>query len=128
VSSNPQVSQSSVPAAGEGSNIQDVNSPKFQKRMDIAQYLQDELDQELAKRVEIAKDPRFVNKNITMKHLDINFRKKNLTLPSVKDDFEKDIIQYYLDYPQAFHKHGKQNAPGNTLISDLINHLRNNRD
>jgi hypothetical protein len=76
-SSNPQVGQSSVPAAGEGSNIQDVNSPKFQKRMGMAQYLQNQLDQELADRAEKARlasiNPRFINNKITMKDLNFTF-------------------------------------------------------
>jgi hypothetical protein len=43
---------------------------------------------------------------------------------------KKDVIEYYKDYPNLFRrsKSGGIMSPGNILVSDLINHLRNNKD
>jgi hypothetical protein len=122
---NPQGSQPGGPGP-EGPSIEAVDSPRVRKRKQMAGVLQDLLNEELDKRGQ-GVDSRFVNDKVTMVDIDISFRKKDLTLPSVKDGIEKDVIQYYKDYPNVFKKHPKA-SPGRTLVSDVIKHLNNNID
>jgi hypothetical protein len=57
-----------------------------------------------------------------LKHLGISLIRRNLTLSWDISELEKGILDYRKNYPEAFAK-----APNETLVTDLIKHLNNNK-
>lgn len=112
---------------GTGFDIQDTDSSDVKRRKRMAWDLQLLLNEELGNRSGYGY--RHANLRITMSDLNIvNFRSTNLTLPSVSE-FEREILQYRKDFPDAFNdiKIHKKKGPGTTLVKDVIFHILNNK-
>jgi len=117
--SNPGGSNPGGSNPGPGNSTNNVPF-RIRRRRNVANILETILNQEIADRSRIS--PRFANLNITLRDSGLvrNFN-RNPTLPATWDT-EGFLIQYRNEFPAAF----VTSIPINTLLTDLIRHLRNN--
>jgi hypothetical protein len=83
----------------------------------LANELQTALDKEIAVRQSDSLKPEYANVNLLCKDIGINFRGRNMTLPSATK-FEKIFWSLRKDHPEIF-----TTAPSRTKVQNIIKFL-----
>jgi len=105
-----------------GPSLEELRLTRIRERNHYADLLEQKLNKEIKDR-ENKGPARFVNRNILCSDLNIKFVVKNPTLPAY-DSWDSFFCKYKRDYPDAFNS----NTHAKTKVSDLISHLRNNKN
>ena len=95
----------------------------LRERRRMAETLQEQLNERreaLAKKHRL--DTSFVN-NINLNDLDIDFKRRNYTLPGNRNELVEFLMNYRDNFPEAF----TRKSAGSTQVEDIIKHLKDNK-